>query len=358
MVVSIIKSLFFLILFALSFVGLHYYPFSRIISILAPKYKPYSLALSLAVAFCVLSFFLISMLFHKSFFGIPQRITYFWFGFIFFLFFAVLITHVISLMLPLGPRLTILIIFLLALSVVAYALIEGGRLHTKTISLTSSKITKPYSIVLLTDLHVGSNSTSFLQKVVTRVNDLKPDFVTIVGDFIDRDNVTPDDIDMFKALNMPVYYTYGNHEFYVKKDTPEKAIEETQIILLRNKAVIHDELQIIGVDDYRRYRANLEKHMKDIVINPNKYSILLNHQPKEEDIPQSKGVDLILSGHTHGGQIFPFTLFVKLAYRYVYGLYDLGKTKLYVTSGAGIWGPRMRLGSQNEVVLINIVPES
>ena len=357
MFLSIIKSIFFLLFFTASFVGMHYYSFYRLLSIYIPKFKPYTLFVSLFTVFLVFLFFATSMFFNKSFFALPHRLTYFWFGFIFFLFFTTLITHAVSLVITVTPKQHLCILIFLTISVVSYALFEGGRLHTKHIELTSDKIKQPYTVALLSDIHIGSNPQKFLSKIVQTVTKARPDYVVIVGDFIDRNNVTPKDLQVFRSLTMPVYYTYGNHEFYIKPHTAEKAVQNTNITLLRNKVIELEDLQNIGLDGSRRHEGNLRKNIEKISINPSKYSILLYHQPQDIDVAINNKIDLMLSGHTHAGQIFPFTLFVRLAYKYFYGLYDFGNTKLYVTSGTGVWGPRMRLGSQNEVVVIRLEPK-
>ncbi|MBI5622401.1 MAG: hypothetical protein HY924_01345 [Elusimicrobia bacterium] len=112
-------------------------------------------------------------------------------------------------------------------------------------------------------------------------------------------------------------------------------------------------LQVAGIDDIMAARLTREEVAGVISkLDPAKPSILLSHQPRLVDLAAEKGVGLMLSGHTHQGQIFPFGLVVRLSYRYFYGLYRRGAMSLYVTSGAGHWGPPMRFLTRSEIAVI------
>jgi hypothetical protein len=124
--------------------------------------------------------------------------------------------------------------------------------------------------------------------------------------------------------------------------------------VLRNKSVIDNKLQIIGVEDAddKKQVFNVMKHIK---LDDDKYKIILYHRPVGYRDVSGK-VDLMLSGHTHAGQIFPFSILAWLDNKYVNGLYNENGTALYVSSGAGTWGPPMRIGSRSEIVFIRLVP--
>ena len=112
-------------------------------------------------------------------------------------------------------------------------------------------------------------------------------------------------------------------------------------------------VNLIGVSDNQPVRRQAE--IVDELTDKSKFNLLMVHQPSVWEAV-SGSVDLMLSGHTHNGQIFPFYLFVRMQFKTVYGLFSAKGSDLYVSSGSGTWGPRMRLGTQNEIVKIDIRP--
>jgi predicted MPP superfamily phosphohydrolase len=108
-------------------------------------------------------------------------------------------------------------------------------------------------------------------------------------------------------------------------------------------------------------RMNNDDHYENLInntiIDPKKFNILLNHEPSALKLFSEKNIDLMLAGHTHNGQMFPFNYLVKLRYEKIYGLYKIDNMDLYVTSGTGTWGPKIRFGTQNEIVQIVLIPE-
>jgi len=119
----------------------------------------------------------------------------------------------------------------------------------------------------------------------------------------------------------------------------------------------HKDVQIIGVH-FADGKHVLKEGLKDIEIDTREYNILLHHEPKEVEVAQEAGIDLMLSGHTHAGQIFPWNYLARLAYRCIKGLYEFKGMNIYVSQGTGIWGPPMRLGSVNEITVIDLKPDS
>jgi len=146
----------------------------------------------------------------------------------------------------------------------------------------------------------------------------------------------------------------GNHEFYHGMEASLECFRRLGARVIRNEIVeLPGGLQVAGVDDIRTVHLAREEVSSLLSkLDPNKPSIFLSHQPLMFDAAAQHGVGLMLSGHTHRGQIFPFGLFVKIFYRYLYGLYRQGDSVLYVTSGAGQWGPPMRLFAPPEIVRI------
>ncbi len=219
-----------------------------------------------------------------------------------------------------------------------------------------------FSIVQISDLHIGGLiDKKFVEASVKKINGLNPDIVFITGDLIDTgiDQIKDAVMELDRiASKHGVYYVLGNHEYF---HNPVKIIDfmqKTQIKVLLNENITIDalKLNVVGVTDLFGYRLGLlipdiDKAFKGC--NKNYQTILLAHQPKFIEQLKNYAPDLILSGHTHGGQIWPFNYLVGLQQPYVKGLHRLPKgNHIYINSGIGFWGPPMRLNSQAEITYI------
>jgi predicted MPP superfamily phosphohydrolase len=219
-----------------------------------------------------------------------------------------------------------------------------------------------FSIVQISDLHIGGLiDKTFIEASVANINALKPDIVCITGDIIDT--AIEDIEDAIRALDAivakhGVYYILGNHEYF---HNPLKIIDflkTTKMTLLLNENIAIDalKLNVVGVTDRIGYRMELlepDIHKAFKGCNEEYKTILLAHQPKYIEELGAYTPDLILSGHTHGGQIWPFEYLVRLQQPYVKGLHILPYGgHIYVNSGIGFWGPPMRLGSHAEIAYI------
>ncbi len=259
-------------------------------------------------------------------------------------------------------------IFKISRSIIFYAIVgitfltsmasyvNGQYVFVKEITLPANHITRPYTFVHITDLHAGSTGIRHAEKVVDMIQELPAEFVVITGDFIDEFFVGPENIAPFSLIENPIYLITGNHEYDLPEGTLEKVLVGSPINLIDDTRVIEDELDIIGVNDL---------HAVDWVvsqvggINPDRYTIILDHQPITEEVHRASdlGADLMLSGHTHNGQIWPMGWLVSLRYKYVSGLYEIGDMFLYVNQGTGTLGPKMRFGTRNEITLITLEPK-
>jgi predicted MPP superfamily phosphohydrolase len=128
------------------------------------------------------------------------------------------------------------------------------------------------------------------------------------------------------------------------------------VLLVNEKTVFNKEIEIVWID-YNSSKYQLRDELKKIELSDDKFSILLYHEPKGINYGIEKGFDLILIWHTHGGQIFPITKIVDYIYEFSDGLYERWKTKIYTTDGAWLYWPKMRLWSQNEIVVFKIKAE-
>jgi uncharacterized protein len=242
-------------------------------------------------------------------------------------------------------------------------------IHRVEIALSRfPKRLKGLKIVQISDLHVGNTAGGkWLTGVVGQVNGLKPDVVAITGDLIDGfvENLE-DEIAPLKDLRAPhgVYFVTGNHEYYFKAEQWIAAVEKLGIRVLRNERVEigegKDSFYLAGIDDYNS-ASMLPDHGSDLAgalkgADPQKEVILLAHQPRAIEMASEHKVGLVLAGHTHGGQIWPFTYMVRLQQPYNTGLHQHNDhTQIYINQGTGIWGPPMRIGSHNEITEIKLV---
>jgi predicted MPP superfamily phosphohydrolase len=219
-----------------------------------------------------------------------------------------------------------------------------------------------FSIVQISDLHIGGLiDRDFVKASVQKINALKPDIVFITGDLIDTALENIEDAVMeLDAISSKhgIYYILGNHEYFHDPLKIINFMKSTNITLLLNQNVTIDalKLNVVGVTDRIGYRTNLlvpDIHKAFSGCNNTYKTILLAHQPKFIEELGNYTPELILSGHTHGGQIWPFEYLVRLQQPYVKGLHKLPNgSHIYVNSGIGFWGPPMRLDSQAEIAYI------
>jgi uncharacterized protein len=222
------------------------------------------------------------------------------------------------------------------------------------------------TIAQLTDVHVGPTiGRDFIEKIVARTNALKPDVIVITGDLVDGDVETlREHTAPLAKLSAPlgVYFVTGNHEYYSGADAWLEELVRLGIRPLRNERVElrrgDDVIDLAGVDDWtskqfgRGHGHDLERAMKGR--DPQREVVLLAHQPKSIVEAAKLGVGLQLSGHTHGGQIFPWNFFVRLQQPYVAGLHQHGDAFIYVSRGTGYWGPPMRVGIPAEIAHLTL----
>jgi predicted MPP superfamily phosphohydrolase len=228
---------------------------------------------------------------------------------------------------------------------------------------------RPWRIAQISDVHVGPTiGREFIAGIVDRVNAQAPDIVVITGDLVDgsvaslADHVAP--LGRLVATH-GVYFITGNHEYYSGAAEWCAHLTSLGIRVLRNEWVAigdDDGFTLAGVDDWTAHQFarmapghghDLDAALRDA--HASRPVVLLAHQPKTIREADTKGVDLQLSGHTHGGQLFPFMYLVKSQQPYVAGLSQVSeRTQIYVSRGTGYWGPPMRLGAPAEITLLTL----
>lgn len=228
----------------------------------------------------------------------------------------------------------------------------------KTISFTSESLKAPLRFVQITDVHIGSRSKAFLEQVVAKIRTVEPEFVCITGDFIDARDVPVSDLAALQELDCPIYFSIGNHERYEDLNEIVQRLRSLGVNVLRTASIQHrEDVQVIGIDD-RDDALQVQRELGKLQINENAFGLLMYHRPRGLEAAEQAGIDLMISGHTHNGQIFPFNLVVNRVFDQVVGMYERGKARLYVSQGTGTWGPVMRVGTRSEITLFTIDPVS
>jgi len=223
-----------------------------------------------------------------------------------------------------------------------------------------------FQIVQFTDIHAGPTiKRPFVENVVARIQNLNADLIAFTGDLVDGTvSWLKEDVAPLNNLTAPYgkFFITGNHEYYSGAEAwIEHADKLGFTVLLNEHRVIrmgNDELVLAGVTDFGAadfIAAHASDPIKAIAGAPkDRVKILLAHQPRSIFAAESAGYDLQLSGHTHGGQFFPWNYLATVSQPYIKGLFKHGRTMIYVSRGTGYWGPPLRLGNPPEITLIRL----
>ena len=265
-----------------------------------------------------------------------------------------------------GDGITLIFTLMIVTGMIIYGRFEADNIAVRRVVLKSSKLppsVEDLRIVQISDIHFSTlNGKAFAQKIGRMIEELHPDILVSTGDLID---IGLDDPDGVVAVFRNIETRYGkfaitgNHEFISGIEEAVKFTEQAGFQMLRNKQIrINKFLSIAGVDDpaAKRYGIVSGVSMDEVLRphSPGSINIFLRHRPQVDKESIGK-VDLQLSGHTHNGQIFPFTLITSLFYPYHTGLFEVGPNSyLYVTRGTGTWGPPLRFLTFPEIVVIDV----
>jgi len=230
--------------------------------------------------------------------------------------------------------------------------IFGHIIFLKKLKFSSYKIKKKSSFIFISDIHLGTNSITHLKKILNKIKILDYDFILIGGDLIDSSSFNLSELSIFKNISKPIYFVTGNHEYYIKNfENKLSQLSDLGIITLNNKNTHINNINLIGIDDKQTPEFQYKNYIK--LRSDGMYNLLLVHKPSIWDKVKDNA-DLMLSGHCHNGQIMPFNFLVKLQFKYLYGLYKNKNSNLYISSGVACWGPRLRVGTINEILHIEI----
>lgn len=329
---------------------------------------------NLAIALAVLSFtFVVAALLGFRFVNRPVEIFYTaasaWLGILNFFFWAACLCWLIAIPLHLfaGPgeaqlrAWTANALLTLALIVSLYGFANTQWIRERKLTIALPNLPASWhgrTALLLSDLHLGHiNRARFAAKVAKIAARLNPDVIFIAGDLFDGSKVDPAWLaaPLF-TLHPPhgIYFCGGNHEELGDEDGYEEALHRGGIRVLDNELADVDGLQVAGVCYLdTTYPLRLRGIFEKMNLDRSRAAILLNHVPNRLPLVEQAGFNLQLSGHTHGGQIFPLTWFTRRAFgKFTRGLHNFGTLQVLTSMGVGTWGPPMRVGTAPEVFLI------
>lgn len=225
----------------------------------------------------------------------------------------------------------------------------------REITITSDKIKRDYVFYFLSDVHLDFKfKTEIFYRIMKKLDKTDADFIIIGGDLFDPGFVMEDRLK--KITSKKVFFVMGNHEYYFGIDRSLRCLHDMEFVNITSGSYIFEDINIIGIDDIKTKDLSVEDVKKTVSYSYKKdlFNIVVSHQPLYFTSIGSIGQLLMISGHTHCGQIFPFHVFTKIFYPWFCGYYENNGSVLYVSSGAGVWGPPLRFFSNNEIVRFNL----
>jgi hypothetical protein len=236
--------------------------------------------------------------------------------------------------------------------------------------ITLSGLDRDVVAMQLSDIHVGHHrGRNYLEKIVDETNQRKPDIVLITGDLIDSESAfLPGELEPLTRFSAPVHYVGGNHEKYVDAERAFALVKKYGVNVLRNQVTETHGLQLVGLDYMNADENTFELHPSDdshtiksvlasLHVKDDMPSVLLHHSPAGAQYAAANGIDLMIAGHTHGGQFFPGTLVATAVFPFTHGLYHRGDLQVFVSQGVGTYMSRVRLGTSNEMNLLRLRPK-
>jgi len=256
-----------------------------------------------------------------------------------------------------------MVLLLSGLSVSIYGVIHTYHLNITNYTVKINNLPEAWNnkkIVMFADTHFGNiRNVHFGERLVKKINEENPDLVLIAGDYYDGPHINDREVaDVLKGVNSKkgVIFAPGNHEEYGNSKEFSQSLTNAGVLVLADNTITIDGIQVAGVD----YATGSNKELMTSVIDNMNLSkempkILIKHAPNNLSVASLGGFDLVVSGHVHQGQVWPGPWIVKKIFKeFSYGLNYFDKTAVVTTSGAGTWGPPQRVGTNSEIVIINL----
>jgi uncharacterized protein len=290
-------------------------------------------------------------------------------GILLYLLVSVLAIEFLNLFIKFSPRIrgdsVLAITFLFS----AFGIINSWNLRVTRLKVSIKGLRKEVRAMHLSDIHLGHfRGKKFLQKIVDKTNGQNVDVIFITGDLFDgRIRLTKETLAPLTQLKAPIFFIEGNHDRYTGVKTIKNYLRELNVNVLENEITSFGELQIIGLnhmmadaETYNMHAAGntstIKGTLERLPILRNEPAILLHHSPDGIKYASENGIDLYLAGHTHAGQLFPVKYIAAMIFQYNKGLHDFKGTKIFVSQGAGTFGPPMRVGTKCEITVISLIP--
>ena len=289
-------------------------------------------------------------------------------GFILYLLLSMLLIDIVNIFIKIKPKIKGFLSLIIALIVSLFGIWNASSLQVQRVEIPVNGLSKEIRAVHLTDIHLGHfRGQEYLKNIVNETVLLKPDIVFNTGDLFDaRSRLNENVLRPFKEINVPHYFVEGNHDIKVGVEEINQYLRNSGVSVLENEIAEFGELQIIGLkhmladensfDMHAAQGKTIKQVLEGLQIENDKPAVMLHHSPDGANYANNKGVDFILAGHTHGGQMFPFTILSKLFFPYNSGLYSFKDLFIYVSEGAGTLFSPMRVGTNSEITLIRLVP--
>lgn len=366
------RILGFVIFFSLALIVtflFHYYIFLKLSSVIQVSKTILAIIIFiLAASFPILS--IIESIYANNFTRVLYFISSLWIGIAVLAFLGFLLMDIINIITklfgyPLNQQIFGIIIIIAVIFASLIGIYNARATKITEISVEIKDLPKKLDgvrVVQISDVHLGSiYREEFLSKIIDITNSLNPNIVLITGDLFDGADGSTEKLALpLKKLKAEdIYFISGNHEIYLGEDKVLKAITQAGVKNLNNEIVDYNGLYIIGLR-YPKNEINLKRttldELKEQVSKLDKKQpiIVISHAPVGLKEAEKMNVSLMLSGHTHNGQMFPFNLITWAVYGVKNGYTRIGEMHLYISDGVGTWGPPIRLASKSEIVLITL----
>jgi predicted MPP superfamily phosphohydrolase len=295
-----------------------------------------------------------------------------WVAVLLYLLLSVAVIDLVNLFVKISPIVRGAMSLILTALFIIYGVINASVIRVKEISVPIVGLTKEIKAVHISDIHLGNFwGKAHLEKIVDKAIELNPDIIFNTGDVFDSKRHFTENSDILKPFDkvtVPHYFVYGNHDEHVGLENVIERMKIAGAIILRNEISYFEELQIVGLDNMLEDENAFDMHtkhgaetiksvMSKLSIEENKPTIVLHHRPAGFEYMDAKKVNLLLAGHTHGGQFFPITLIANIIYPYNEGLHKYNDMNIYVSQGVGTIFSPVRVWTYSEITLIKLVPK-
>lgn len=290
------------------------------------------------------------------------------FGWLIYTLISTLLIHGVSFLIPMTNKVQLILILFIATAISTFGFFNSQNVKIKKQEIILPKLEEPIKAAHLTDTHLGHfRGPKKLTEIVEKINKEKVDIVFFTGDLLDSTyQLKTESIQPLSLLEAPVYFVEGNHDEETGIDIIKKDLRSLGVNVLDNQKATFKDLEIIGLtympsdkesfNPHSDSNSSIKEEMVKINSSEDKTSILLHHGPNGTKYAAESGIDLYLTGHTHGGQMWPITYIAKAMFEYSKGLHKIKDMQIYVSQGTGTVGPAMRVGTYSELTILELKP--